>query len=107
MDTKLPQVLRDHVLPLISHPQIMFWIRSTVSPMVYALRFALSAKNERRGTKPSNIMWSEQSVTPPLEDLSMAFEILHKIHLLITSSPTFIIAVCPKLILNSLIRMRH
>jgi hypothetical protein len=59
MDTKLPQVLKYHVLPLISHPKILFWIRSTVSSMVYALRFALTAKNENLRTIPSNIVWSE------------------------------------------------
>ncbi|WVZ20610.1 hypothetical protein V8G54_007932 [Vigna mungo] len=107
MDTQLPQIFIHHILSFISLTKILLWIRGTISPMVYTLRFTLTAKNEGRWTKPRYIVWCEQAVATPLKNLSMTLKILHEIHLFVTTSSTFIIAVGPKLILNSVIRVRY
>lgn len=107
MDTELPEILINHILPLIPFSKILLWIWSTIPPTVYALRPALTRKSESHGTIPSYIMRSEQSVAAPLENLSMALEILDEIHLFVAASAAFVVAVGPELVLDSVIRMRH
>lgn len=107
MHTKLSQVLKHHIFSLVPFSKILLWIRCTVPSMVDALRLALVAKDKSLRTVPSYIMWCELSVAQLLENLGVALEVLHKVHLLITTSPTLIIAVSPELILDPLIWVGH
>lgn len=105
MHTKLSEILIDDVFAFIANSKILLWVWRTISAVVNALGLALAAKSEGLGAIPSDVVWCELSVTSLLQNLSMTLKTFNKIHLLITSSATFVIAVGPKLILHSVVWM--
>lgn len=102
---QLPQILHHHLLTIIANIEILFRVRCTVPPLVDALSFTLLAINKRLRAIPCDVMRSEECIATLLQDLCNTFEALDKFNLVITFRATFIIAVGPKLIFNSLIWM--
>lgn len=101
----LNQVLNHNIFAVISNAEILLWIWCAISAMIDTLWLALFAQDKSFWTIPCDIVRGELGVTPFLKGLSYSSEAPHEVHLHVTFSTAFIIAVCPELILHTLIRM--
>ncbi|GER46206.1 glycine-rich protein [Striga asiatica] len=103
----LPEILEHDILPQIPDPKIILRIGRTVPPAVNTLRLALIAQHKRLGTIPRDVVRRKLGVPAPLQQLSIPLEATHEARLIVTSYPTLVVTVSPKLVLHSLVRVGH